>query len=658
MENSWLVTPSACGCDLKELSRKLEKSWETFVTYRDLETSRVRNVIGESWRRCEERGINPQLLRAMIVLTDDELAEIRMKNELIQVSEPYLRLLADIIEGTNHLVVLCDAKGRILQIYGNEEVKYRASEMNFVCGADWSEQGAGTNAIGTAISINKPVQVFAAEHFCRGWHGWTCSATPIRDPVTRELIGVLDLTGYRQSHQPHSLGIVVAQANAIEKELLKQDILKQQQIMEAFIQAEKDYSTDGIIALDSRGRIIQVNEKVSRVLAIDTRELVGQPAKKLLNNIYTLSREVTEQRIREKEIKIEEQCKLSGYKATAKMVERNGNPIGALVIVRRSKRCPVETRPHNFSAKYTFQDIICEDETFKETLEMAKEAAKSEATILILGESGTGKELVAQAIHTASSRRYKPFVSINCGAIPKELIGSELFGYVGGAFTGASKNGNPGKFELANGGTIFLDEIGEMSLEEQVNFLRVLEERELVRIGGKKVIPVDVRVIAATNKDLMEEVKAGHFRVDLYYRLNVITLRIPPLRERKKDIPSLVEHFLDEFGASYYKVDPEVINLFMNYDWPGNVRELKNVIHRMVVLANEPQLRIDQVPRELMSSTPADTTAVQLGPVERAEKDMLLEIIRECEGNISLAARKLGVARSTLYRKIKKYNIS
>lgn len=315
------------------------------------------------------------------------------------------------------------------------------------------------------------------------------------------------------------------------------------------------------------------------------------------------------------------------------------------------------------TARFRFEDIVTCNPQMKETIEVARMAARSSSNVLIEGESGTGKELFAQAIHNASKRSAGPFVAVNCGAIPRELIASELFGYSEGAFTGAKKGGNPGKFELADGGTLFLDEIGDMPLEQQVALLRVIQEKSVSRIGSNQVIPVDVRIICATNKNLLELMQTGRFRQDLYYRLNVINLRILPLRERKEDIPLLFQHFLQQMNQEGNQLSQQdVIEHLLSYDWPGNVRELQNVVERFVHLEHMPDRSWHHhIGQTLLPTRQNDDGNLSIQQAHARYKNEQLEkqrqqIVRLLEvhqGNVSKVAKEMGISRSTLYRKMK-----
>lgn len=309
-----------------------------------------------------------------------------------------------------------------------------------------------------------------------------------------------------------------------------------------------------------------------------------------------------------------------------------------------------------FIALHKFSDIYTANTKMKVLAAYAESVAAGNVAVLIEGESGTGKELFAQAIHNASKRANGPFVAVNCGVIPAELVGSEFFGYAEGAFTGASKGGKPGTFELASGGTLFLDEIGEMPLAQQVALLRVLETKTVSRIGADKVIPVDVRIVCATNKDLYQESKQGRFRSDLYYRLNVVNLRIPPLRERKEDIFLLVGAFIKKYGSDRFDKeksfsDEKLIALY-NHDWPGNVRELQNMVQRLMYIpAGDMDQFFDQIAHAQKPPNPSCVTE------QEDERGQLARLMKDYEGNISLVARKMQISRNTIYKKLKKYNI-
>lgn len=316
-------------------------------------------------------------------------------------------------------------------------------------------------------------------------------------------------------------------------------------------------------------------------------------------------------------------------------------------------------RDNSNMACYSFDDLIFHNKKMAGLIQSAKHISFKDTTILIQGESGTGKEILAQAIHNYGNRRNKAFVAVNCAALPKELIQSELFGYEEGTFTGAKKGGKAGKFELANGGTIFLDEIGDMPLAVQANLLRVLQEKNVVRVGGGHTIPLDVRVIAATNRDLLQDVEAGCFRRDLFYRLSVITLSIPSLRERKDDLEILIQHFMKKhagLSAADITISPQVKKFLAIYDWPGNIRELENTVIYFLHYMSGNTVTVNHLPARFQNS--AKVIPEKFDMLNEVEKQTVVEVFRNCGYNISLAASVLGITRATLYRKLKKFQIS
>ncbi|HSB45329.1 MAG TPA: sigma-54 dependent transcriptional regulator [Nitrospira sp.] len=334
----------------------------------------------------------------------------------------------------------------------------------------------------------------------------------------------------------------------------------------------------------------------------------------------------------------------------AKALERH-----VLATENRQLRDRLETRTR-------FDQMVGESAPMQRVYSLVEMVAESDVTVLLTGESGTGKELVARAIHHKSSRANGPFVTLNCGALPENLFESELFGYEKGAFTGAMNN-KMGRFELADGGTLLLDEVGELSLKSQVDFLRVLETKEFRRLGGTKLIKVDTRIIAATNRNLEEAVKRGDFREDLYYRLNVVPIRLPPLRERGDDIPLLLDRFLDEFSAQHHRQPKEVsrdaMRLLRLYAWPGNIRQLRNLIERIVVTMKDPVIQPDHLPEEIQASKEdARTMVVTLGSsLEDIEREAIRRTLAEVTNHREKAAKLLGISLRALQYKIKEYGI-
>jgi Nif-specific regulatory protein len=318
------------------------------------------------------------------------------------------------------------------------------------------------------------------------------------------------------------------------------------------------------------------------------------------------------------------------------------------------------------ASRYSLGGIVGSSDKMAEVFKLIERSVPVISTVLIQGESGTGKELVARSIHFTGPRKKGPFIAVNCAAVPENLIESELFGHEKGAFTGAT-NSKKGKFESADGGTIFLDEIGDMSLDVQAKLLRVLQEMKIERVGGNRLIPVDVRVLAATNKDLVSEVSAKNFRDDLFFRINVIVIEVPPLRARKEDIPPLIDHFRDKlakkFQREYPSLDPAVVDQFMAYQWPGNIRELENTLERLLVLAENDVIELSDLPENLLAPRIAedqleDMTLPEEGiSMEQVERKLIEEALERTNGHILKASKLLGMTYKTLQYRIKKHDI-
>jgi len=437
------------------------------------------------------------------------------------------------------------------------------------------------------------------------------------------------------------------------------------------------HAYEGFALVDKEGRIVKWN--YHKLLGIKEEDAIGKHVTEVIENTRLhLVVKTGKKEIRDIQ-------RIQGHDMVANRVPiiRGGEIIGAVGAVlfkdasdvreMAKELIELENKINEYKgeierlqdSRYTFNSIITQNPKMEYLKKLGRTAARSNSTVLILGESGTGKELFAQAIHKASYRKFGPFIPINCAAIPKELLESELFGYEAGAFTGARKEGKPGKFELANGGTIFLDEIGDMPLEMQVKLLRVLEEKEFERVGGNKKITLDARIIAATNEKIEEAVEKGKFREDLYYRLNVINIDIPPLRDRKEDIPLLCDHLIEylskELNTDKKKIDERTMEILMEYHWPGNVRELRNVLERAITLSSQKLILPNHLPERLVKNKMEIKDGERVYPlkevVAEAEKEAIIAALNQAKGNKTLAAESLGIHRTALYRKMEKYNI-
>lgn len=646
---------------------KLRAAWEEFVRTGGVDRQVIRPVIADSWLRCRHRGLDPWGVERVVASEDQLEARLARRRVMIEAARPFMHSLHQLVAGSGFVVCLCDEEGYLLELVGDEDAEGEAEKIWLVPGVKWSEDVMGTSGIGVSLVTGSPIQVCGAEHYWVGCHSWTCSSAPVRDPDGR-LIGVLTMSGDHRRVHPHTLGMVVAAAQAIENQLRVLRASERLMVAHRYLLATVESMAEGLVSVDTSGRVTLINSVAGRLLGVSGDKAVGQVLDPFLFRQLGLATVLESGReIVDRETNLELGSGRLHATVTAKPVMGEGSQvIGAMAILRemRSVRRLVH-RMAGARAVFTFDDIIGESPSFRRAVDMARVAAQSSSTVLLMGESGTGKEMFAHAIHNAGSRREGPFVAINCAAIPRELVGSELFGYAEGAFTGARREGSPGKFELADGGTIFLDEIGEMPLDMQVVLLRVLQDRQVMRIGGHRVTPVDVRVIASTNKNLAEAVARGSFRSDLYFRLNVFPIVIPPLRERKEDIPLLARHFLRKLNAKLGKsvrdIGRRALELLLAHDWPGNVRELENVIECAINVAQAGVLEPEHILAGLrpgLRTGEARPHAPAVRRLTEAERLAIVEALEHSGGNVAAAARQLGIARSSLYRKMRRYGMS
>ncbi|WP_003541027.1 sigma-54-dependent Fis family transcriptional regulator [Desulfotomaculum nigrificans] len=495
-----------------------------------------------------------------------------------------------------------------------------------------------------------------------------------QEDLDREILAFLPELRYHalicRDHQGNILGV-------LSYDQVFHDLALRVCEIEARLNAVVETVDEAICIVDSSDVVLTWNSRAEELYGIKADEIIGQPINKYFSNII-----VTKINRDWQEIRALQHQPVAGTHVliNATPVRLGPKIIGAVSAERdvteivqlnqklnqassQVKRLEREIKQMS-TGRNPFANIKGHHKRLIEIINVARKVAPTNAVVLLRGESGTGKELVAKAIHEASPRANKSFTVINCAAIPPTLFESEMFGYDGGAFTGADKKGKTGVFEKADGGTLFLDEVGELPLDMQVKLLRVLQDGEFSRVGGSTPIKVDVRIIAATNRDLEEMIREGTFREDLYYRLNVVSLEIPPLRERREDIPELVYLFLHEFSQLYNKqitkLEPGVMATFLAYPWPGNIRQLKNVIERMVILTEGDTVTEATIPESIKTAYQQDqaTTTVGLASVtEQTERDLIIRTLKQVNGNRSEAARMLGIPRSTLYYKMHQLGI-
>lgn len=634
-----------------------------------------KNTIISSHERSKAYGIKKDNKESNKKLKDDELNKILMDNsELIRISKIYMNMFKDVLKDEKFIIVLTDKDGCILYVSGKDNIIKEYKKLNIYPGMYMDEKNIGTNAMAIAIEENRAVQVTADEHYINLFKTLTCSAAPIHGK-NGDIIGTLNLTSGWVNKHPHTLGLVLFGVKAIENDLERVHVSEVLEETYKYVGSVINNVGKGILIINSDGDINNVNELACEIIGLHTENLLNKNIDTIIPGWKTINLKFKESNYKTyvKEIKF---LNDTNYRTliTIKPIRLNDKVVGSVIIMCKERE---NKSLKSFGAYKTFDDILGESDAILNVITNCKIIANSPSTVLIEGESGTGKEVLAQAIHNFSYRKGKNFVAINCGAIPKNLIESELFGYEEGAFTGAKKGGKVGKFELANGGTIFLDEIGEMPLEMQVHLLRVIQEGMVSRVGSSKEIPIDVRIIAATNKDLKEEIKKGNFREDLYYRLSVIPIHLPPLRERKGDVEKLIKHFL---RIKAFKLDKEVpkisydlYNKLLNYSWPGNIRELENCIENIVNLDGNisyqftdnlekecKNKKIEEKTIDISNDSKENGIYIEIGDsfnIKDIEKILIKKALKVNDCNMSKTAKSLGISRNTLYYKLDKYKI-
>ncbi|MDD5013602.1 MAG: sigma 54-interacting transcriptional regulator [Atribacterota bacterium] len=652
----------------------IQKAWIDFVEHGKINHTVVRPEIADSWIRCKRIGLNPYSKNIGTNNFINIQSLLEKNNFLIRISTPFLNMASDLIAGSGFKINLVDPNGYVLKlITHDEEAIKKSKEIGSIVGGNRSELFAGTNGIGLALVLGKTVQVVGPEHFNYHSHSWTCACAPIRDHRNK-IIGAVNISAYSQSIHRHTKGMAGSIATAIENAILIEQKIIELKNINKFLETLIDSIYDGLIVVDTQNKITNINSIGAEILGIELNHSIGEKIDKIdqidlslleifetkrqyIDKIITLSMPFNKDR---RQVLVNSRFIKDNYLNITHKMAIFGE-------MKRIQRLAIGIL--GAKARFTFEDIVYKSEQMERVIQIAKKIARSNSKVLITGESGTGKELFAQSIHNESIRMKKPFIAINCAALPRDLVESELFGYDEGAFTGAKKGGNPGKFELVDGGTLFLDEIESMPLDLQPKLLRVIESSEVMRLGGNKLIPINVRVISSTNKELSLSIQEGKFREDLFYRLNTTTINIPPLRERKEDISVLVEYFVTKLGYQFninLEVNSKAFIALLKYDWPGNVRELENVIENIIILSPNNRITYDLLPDRIKNYIIQNTNKNDVKNniedlsnmnLEDMEKNMILFALKRNNGNNTKTALALGVDRTTLLRKKKKYQI-
>ncbi|WP_243454313.1 sigma-54 interaction domain-containing protein [Desulfosporosinus fructosivorans] len=671
-----------------------EKNWRVLLSCKKnflqnidtdiCDNEHMNKEVSASWLRSRELGINPYMEVSKSHLSSSQYQETMDKNSLIiEIAKPMIDTFKEMtILTSGYILYLCDKNGAFLLQEGD---MMRVPTENLI----WNEYTIGTNVHSLCVRLKRPVQLMGPEHYCVALENIMASAAPILDN-SGEVIATLILSQplierpwLESFHnlRSHTLGLITSLATAVELQIklhinneeLNESNVNLRIVNDKLITTHGTLETtfafidEGIISIDRTGVIIHINKEGTRMLKLISDEIGTINIKRFLCSHSRIMDLV----IKGNNVDVEESICIADDEQTylvniRPIVNLKTNQVvsAVLKLTQIEKINALAVNRSGSIATYSFKDILGENKEFKKSIAIAERFASLPENILMIGESGTGKELFAQAIHNT----YRPqgtFMAVNCAAMPRELIESELFGYEGGSFTGAERNGRPGKIELAHGGTLFLDEIGDMPLEIQAVLLRTLEDRQVMRIGGRRYKKVDFRLVAATNKDLYKMVKENQYREDLYFRMSVLTINIPPLRKRGNDIEILSKLFIENYckkqGRKIQQISPAVQKIINEYEWPGNVRQLENAMIYAVNTAQDNLIKPENLPNYiLLDSSPIkfnEITDNKMLRLENLEKVAIEKSLLLANNYLPVAAEILGISRSTLYRKLKDYNI-
>jgi len=615
------------------------------------------NCITKSWIRClNDYRLDPDSRHDPEVVGSTELQERQdILSDLRTVAEGEMANLYQQLAGSGYAIMLTDRDGVLLNFFGDPGFTHAASKTGLMQGAIWSEQVQGTNGMGTCLVERRPISVHQEEHYLSRNIGLSCAAAPIFNH-TGELVAVLDASGESRLAQQHTLALVSASVQLIENRVFLHQF--RDHYIVRFHNRPEFVGTlsEGAIALSVTGQVLAATRRALLLLGFPgPADVVGRDITELFNISFTGLVDCSVKK---------------AFHPVPIFENRNGARFFAVSYapVQRPARQAAPAAP---CADTALDRLHFGDPQLVHNVQVAKRVVERNVPVMLLGETGTGKEVFAQALHRASSRAHKPFIAINCASIPEALIESELFGYVPGAFTGARKEGHAGKILHANGGTLFLDEIGDMPVSLQTRLLRVIEEREVVPLGGEVPVKLDIRLVSATHCDLQAKIAAKEFREDLFYRLHGVSITMPPLRTRL-DRRALVLHLAaqESEGDGAVVLDEALLHVLEQHPWPGNLRQLRHVLRSMIALRETDVLTVADLPPAFGAAAPVAAASPvaagaqaapadsALNPLESAERQALLQELTRHGWNMSTLARQLKISRNTLYRKVQRLNIT
>ncbi|MCB1378832.1 MAG: sigma 54-interacting transcriptional regulator [Alphaproteobacteria bacterium] len=640
--------------------------WEQFIAGDEINSGSLPDYVYRAWQDCRASDVNPrQAVDAMTLPGPEFKALLQRYRELIEIAKPVIEMILFSTDEAPFIAMLTSREGVILHVTGDlAKLSVQENYYNRP-GVYCAPRYFSARATTLALREEKSISLCGSEHYLEVFHNSLCYAAPIFD-AKGQVLACVSLACSLQNFSNKTLSMVTAAANNITLQLQRIHLNETRNYLSSMVYSICGAMPDGIIALDKDGKITYVNHAAEDILGAPSADLAGKELVIFLDagSLKELENQTENRRKISISITIKNKRENKWLCRAQPLLDATNTVVGKTLFLASEKQIMLGiTQVGGNRAHYSLEDIRGKSPQLKHCVELAKKIARKASRILIIGESGTGKELFAQGIHNASPRHAQPFVAISCASIPRDLIEAELFGYVAGSFTGANKNGAVGKFELAHNGTLFLDEIGSLPMEAQGKLLRALQQNEIMRIGGKVPIPVNVNVISANNVSLRELVEKRLFREDLLYRLNSVELVIPPLRERAGDAEVLIRHFVDSISAAQkrkVKISAEWLEAMCSHHWQGNVRELEHACETALILCDDNVLKRQHLPNAVSGRLDASTApATKMGceSLDENFRKWLVQALTSCRGNLSLITKQHDISRSTLYRKMEQFGL-
>ncbi len=652
---------------------KLKKHWERLVSQRQVAPG-LDPLVAGSWQRCGFL-LNPRGRPQWTYLSADSLSFTLKKHDAFRVvARPLMEDIHQHIEGAGSILLLIDSTTCVLELLGDmhsmqragQRSGQRAGDSGFRVGVFLNETSIGTTAFSIALIDSSPALVVGAEHLFECFHSLVTAAAPIFDPEGRS-VGAIGLIGSLPQYSPQILGMVVAAARAIENQLQAELIIREANARASELNVTLDTISEGLLVLTAQGIVTHLNERGGALLGLKPSAVKGRPLTEYLVLPETLARAISRnEELSDAGVSFVVNGTAHEFLVDLRIIRgHGGGSATSIITLRRIEQVrQLVTRLVGAQARLTLDDMVGHGPSVGHMRRQVLAAANAKGCVLLSGEPGTSKNAVARAIHNSGRRAGGPFLALNCRAIPRELILGEFLGFEAGAFNAGPSTGQPSKFELADGGTLYLDEVEMLPLEVQSALARVIETGEVIRLGGNRIIPVDVRVIASTETDLEPRVAENTFHASLFYRLSTFVIKLLPLRERPEDITPLVEHLLERLSLQAGRpihISKAALDVLCRYPWPGNITELESILERAALHCEEKTIQPDHLPeavRQQRAKTPGRPVTEQVRRLAEMEKQGIIISVRASRGNLSEAARLLGIGRTTLWRKMKEAGMS